>query len=643
MRFWTDSQIVLQYLRNRTRRFKPFVANPVAEILEETRVADWYHVGTEENPADYNTRGLPAASLQFNHMWYQGPGFLKSTDLGHPNATKIPLPELSSDDPEVKGKGETGVTVLNTVSDTRKNEEAKANLSSTQDVQKWNVTKLIDISHFSTWKALVFRTAWIRRVICSFASRLPRYSWVTKVQEKNLTVEEYEAAEMLWINHAQQEEFAEELNKLRQGEQLSAKSPIIQLTPFYDENLQCIRVGGRLQRADIPESAKFQILLPADHVVAHLLASDVHFRMSHCGEEQFISELRQKYWPLKVRKLVKNIIKGCLFCYRRRIKPAHPRMADLPTCRLLAHLGPFTCTGVDYFGPLKVKVRRNTLKRWGCLFTCLSTRGVHIELADSLETDDFILCLRNFIGRRGHPVEMFSDNGTNFRGANTELKECLEKLDKSKIMGHLTPRGISWQFNPPLAPHWGGAWERLVQSIKTALVAPLGNMLVTESVLRTALVEVEALLNNRPLTHSSSDINDYSALTPNHFLLGHTDGKLAPGQFEPQEINSRRRWRQCQVVTERVYNRWLKEYLPLLTTRGKWREDEQDRPVSIGDLVLVVDENLPRGHWELSRVVDVFPGDDGRVRSVKIKNSRNTFTRPVSTIAILEENKYCDV
>ena len=158
-------------------------------------------------------------------------------------------------------------------------------------------------------------------------------------------------------------------------------------------------------------------------------------------------------------------------------------MADLHKCRLSVLTGPFHFTGVDYFGPIMVKVRRNTLKRWGCLFTCLGTRAVHLELADSLETDDFILVLRNFIGRRGHSAEIHSDNGTNFVEANHELRDCLAKLKQDTVKNYLAPRGIKWHFNPPLAPHFGGAWERLVRSVKTALKATVKDVCVSESVL----------------------------------------------------------------------------------------------------------------------------------------------------------------
>ena len=162
---------------------------------------------------------------------------------------------------------------------------------------------------------------------------------------------------------------------------------------------------------------------------------------------------------------------------------------------------------------------------------------MHLELADSLETDDFILVLRSFIARRGQLVHMYSDNGTNFQGANNELSECLKNFNKVKVCDFLTPKGIQWHFNPPQSPHFGGAWERLVRSTKRALQATIQNQCVPESVLRTALIEVEALLNSRPLTHNNCDPADFTALTPYHFLIGRISENYPPDLCDSLETD----------------------------------------------------------------------------------------------------------
>ncbi|XP_064619472.1 uncharacterized protein LOC135482921 [Lineus longissimus] len=625
-KFWTDSAIVLRYVKNTTKRFKPFVANRVAEILSETSPSEWGYVPTDTNPADYCTRGMKAADLKPVHGWYQGPDFLRK-DEAMPDDGDISLPEIPPDDKEVKKGGEMPMPVFNT----------RAANGAGPDFEIPDTTALLTPSDFETWHDLVSRTAWINRAVHNLLVSIPQYAELEKINTGHLTVKEYRDAAMLWVRKAQQEQFPDELERLREGQTITSKSSVVQLSPYFDTEQRCLRIEGRLRKAKIPEEAKHQIILPGDHIVSRLTAADIHSMRLHCGIEHLIAELRQKYWPTKVRNMARRVIAGCLLCHRQRVKPSMLRMANLPTCRLAAIAGPFAHTGVDYFGPMKVKVRRAQLKRWGCLFTCKSTRAVHLELADSLETDDFLLCLRRFIGRRGNLTCLYSDNGSNFRGSDTELQESLQELDQAKIQNHLTPRRIEWRFNSPVAPHWGSAWERLVKSVKAALNVKLRTMLVSDSVLRTALCEVEAVLNSRPLTHNSAYPSDLTALTPNHFLLGRASSCLAPGTFQDREIDSRRRWRQCQVVTDSVHKRWLQEYLPKLTVRGKWRKDNHCA-IAEGDLVLIVDEELPRGHWQLARVVETFPGDEWRTRAVRIKTSRNTLVRPVSKIALFEEN-----
>ena len=165
----------------------------------------------------------------------------------------------------------------------------------------------------------------------------------------------------------------------------------------------------------------------------------------------------------------------CLYCKRRRAKPTVPLMASLPKERLALCEPPFTHTGLDYFGPISVKRGRVTEKRWGCIFTCLTTRVVHLELAGDLTTDSFIMALRRFRGRRGNPKSIRSDNGSNFVGAERELAEALRLLNQEQIVSKLAQEGITWYFNPPSAPHMGGIFESMVKQVKRAMKTVINN------------------------------------------------------------------------------------------------------------------------------------------------------------------------
>eukprot|EP00794_Sanderia_malayensis_P013308 gene13308-14681_t len=183
----------------------------------------------------------------------------------------------------------------------------------------------------------------------------------------------------------------------------------------------------------------------------------------------------------------------------------------------------------------------------------------------------------------------------------------------------------------------GGVWERLVRSAKTTMKSILKDRTVDDFTLMTVFSKAESILNSRPLTAVSDDINDFEALTPNHFLIGRAFSNLAPGRFTDKDINNRKRWRQVQILTEHIWMRFRREYLPHLTERSKWTST--GRKIKEGDLVLLADSNAARGRWPLARVIRTFPGDEGTVRVVEVKTPTGIYTRPVAKLCVLEEEK----
>ena len=343
------------------------------------------------------------------------------------------------------------------------------------------------------------------------------------------------------------------------------------------------------------------------------IITDYHVRLAHAGSEHVLASLRQRFWIVKAKSAIRHIIHSCLTCKKKTVKPAIPVMSALPSVRLGLRSPVFTNTGVDYFGPMTVRRGRSTEKHWDCLFTFLTTRAVHLELAGSLNTDAFLLALRRFVARRGSPKCLVSDNGTNFLGAAKELQECICSWNQEHISQHLAQKEIQWKFNPPSAPHFGGVWERLIRSTKTILRTILGTQCVGSDTLNTLLTEVEAILNSRPLTPASEDSDDLEAITPNHFLLGRASPSLPPGVFFDSDLCSRKRWRQAQIMADHFWRRFVREYLPRITSRPKW--NQETRPLQENDLVLVIEDNTPRGHWPLGRVVQPLPGRDQHTRA----------------------------
>ena len=408
------------------------------------------------------------------------------------------------------------------------------------------------------------------------------------------------------------------------------------LHPQLDDS-GILGVGGRLENAQVNYEIKHPIIMPYRHRVTELIILQHHQRVGHLGQEYVLSSLRQLYWIIKGRSAVRRVIRDCFLCKKLGAIKGEQLMANLPKERVIPGDPPFTHVGVDYFGPLYVRQGRSSVKRYGCLFSCLVIRAVHIEIVHSLDTDAFINALRRLINLRGKPETIYSDNGTNLRAGEREIRESLATWNQSSIHEFLRQKNITWKFNPPTASHMGGVWERMIRSVRKILRALLGEQLISDESLRTMMTEVQSILNSRPLTPVSSDPKDLEPITPNHLLLLRSNANFPPGIFSKEDMYTRRRWRQVQYLSNVFWKRWLKEYLPTLQERKKWLKPR--RCLSVGDLVLIVDENVHRGRWPLARVIEVFQGKDGFVRSAKVRTSLATFVRPVTKLCFLESDK----
>ena len=405
-------------------------------------------------------------------------------------------------------------------------------------------------------------------------------------------------------------------------------------SPILFEGL--LRVGGRLEYATINFSAKHPAILPCQHHLTNLLIRYHHVKCGHSATSFTWTLIRQKYWILKGGAAVPRELNQCVICRKRSVPRGQQQMADLPRSRLVSNEPPFLHVGIDYFGPILVKRAWSQLKRYGCVISCLTTRAVHIEVAHDMTTDCFINAFRRFIARRGQPKEVFSDNGTNFKGAESVLRKKLSRLNQSNMDEYFKQTGIKWNFNPPAASHMGGAWERMIRSIKRILDILLKSQVVTDDVLHTLLLEVESILNSRPLCPITLDPHGNEPLTPNHLLLMRQSCNDPPGVFESRDCYGRRRWRQVQYLADSFWKRWRREYLPTIALRQKWPDKE--RNFQIGDLVLVVDDGVPRGKWRMGQVIFTFPDPNGFVRQVEVKIGASVLQRPIVKLCLICES-----
>lgn len=308
-------------------------------------------------------------------------------------------------------------------------------------------------------------------------------------------------------------------------------------------------------------------------------------------------------------------------------------MAPLPSARLTPYVRPFTFIGIDYCGPFLVQVGRANVKRWVVLITCLTVRAIHLEVAFSLSTESCKLAIRRFIARRGSPQEIYSDQGTNFVGASRELSVQINGVN-DQLSQSFTNAVTQWYMNPPAAPHMGGVWERMVRSVKAALYSMSTTKKPNDETFCTVLAEAESIVNSRPLTYLPLDAEEEEAMTPNHFIMLSSSGVTQPVVQPTDERTAlKSNWTHIRLLLDQFWARWIREYLPTIADRSKWIDDAT--PMKVGDLVVVVDENV-RNSWTRGRVARVYTGKDGRIRKADVRTDSGILQRPVAKIAVLD-------
>ena len=610
LRFWVDSTIVLGYIRNDTKRFRTYVANRSKKIRNLTEKETWGHVTTDLNPADDASRGLSVLDQERVHRWFHGPAWLRS-----PGAIA-----LHTDDGEIPdGDPEVIVQV--------KSNAVQAGLSSHLILDSLG-------ERVSSWVRMIRLVA----ALISFTQFLRDKEAVCK---QRLVVDVVAAEERL-LKMIQVKHFPAEVAALKADKSVVKSSSISRLKPFLDSR-GVLRASGRLQRMDALHTAKQPVILPGKEIVVTRFIEWCHSEVQHMGRTTTLGEIRIRgYWVVGANDQVRRMIYNCVRCRVLRGMPVQQMMADLPVSRS-GDAPPFTYCGVDLFGPFTVKERRSEVKRYGVIFTCFGCRAVHLESTVALDTDSFILALRRFVGRRGPVRSIRSDNGTNFVGADNEMKRAMKEMDHQRIRGYLLSEfcdweWVDWEFNPAMASHMGGVWERQIRTVRSVLSSLLiehAARLNDES-LRTLLVEVEAIVNSRPLSTETLSDNTVEPLCPSGLLTMKTKVILPPpGVFQQTDVYCRRRWRAVQYLANEFWTRWRKEYLLALQERQKWGTVRPN--LDVGDVVLLVDDEVKRNKWPMGRILEVFPSDDGLVRkvSVKVSGSDTPLSRPVVKVVLL--------
>ncbi|CAK1597420.1 unnamed protein product [Parnassius mnemosyne] len=601
---WSDSSVVLAWLRSSPHEWKTFVSNRITEIISNIPYCRWRHVPSADNPADAASRGMLPANFLHHSIWFRGPHFLKKDEATWPvfKAT------------QTQEEKRNIAIVSNPCTSSSTNDDVEI------------------ISRYSSLGKLVRVTALLFRF----------YKKCKKVQtplSKHISVTEFNFTLNRLIFLVQQSVFRDDIYNLSKGKLPS--NQLRRLNPFIDSN-NFVRVGGRIHKSLLPYESKHQLILPKKHPLSILIINYTHVSHLHAGAQSTQYILLQKYWILSGRDVIRQCIHRCVRCFRACPVRQQPSMGPLPASRLRPER-PFLKTAVDFAGPFYVRANKvrnaKIVKCYVCVFLCMCVKAIHLEIVSELTTEGFLAALRRFTSRRGLCKDIYSDCGKNFIGCDRYLKDLYAFLRNDTVQGALQNKtleeGITWHFQPPYASHFGGLFEAGVKSFKHHFHRVVGPRILTYDEMHTLLCQIEAVLNSRPLCILSSDAQDPLPLTPSHFLIGEPLTAIPDVSLVDENPGRLFRWRLIQQSVQHFWKKWSLEYLHEIQQRGKWFTHNRGHPVREGMIVVVCDDNLPPLQWRLARVHHLHPGSDGITRVVTLQIGKTYLKRPVNKICPL--------
>ncbi|XP_029055179.2 uncharacterized protein LOC114882455 [Osmia bicornis bicornis] len=599
---WSDSTITLNWISSCSRRWTTFVSNRVGEIQRLTDVADWRHVLTGENPADLISRGVEPSALMSSSLWWHGPDYLLEGEALWPN-----------------------FDFAKSADDLRDQRRVVLVAASPREL---------------TFHEPIHRFSHIDKVarIAAYCMRFIRCLKL-KVRGDSTFLGPGEVSNGLHTlcGDVQRSTFPDEIRQLTGAQGIDPRSRLLALSPFLDDD-GLLRVGGRLKKS---YTTRHPILLPKRHRLTDLIIRHEHVRNLHAGVQATIAAVRQRFWPLSVRSTTRRIVRDCVACFKANPSISEATMGELPAKRVEPSR-PFAHCGVDYAGPIYIREgrRRNArhVKAYIAVFVCFAVKAVHLELIGDLTSEAFLGAFKRFIARRGKVVTIHSDNGTTFVGANRLLNELYEFYNseplRAKLRDFFRDSNVEWGFIPPNAPHFGGLWESAVKSAKHHMYRVIGNAHLTFEEMQTLLCEIEAILNSRPLTPLSEDPNDFSYLTPGHFLVGEALNSFPQPDLGDVQENRLSRWQRIEQLRQHFWQRWTRKYLTNLQERHKWKIPKGDQ-LKTGQLVLIKQPGLAPLQWLMGRVQQIHPRADGIARTATVRTTGGELVRSLARLAIL--------
>lgn len=611
-----DSQTILGAIQRESYGYQTFFANRIGEIQSSTNVQDWWWVPGPMNIADIITRGAGPKDLDNDSEWQSGPKFISQPVNEWPIRSAKDVAAAAREN-LTKIQKKAFVAALTRAQ--LKKQEPVENQSSTRMEPSRppggiTVQKLIDVKRFSNLTRPIKTVALVWRAAKKFlrVKTMDKLKWEAVSSVGIITLQERRDA------------FRDLCLAVQEGVTFS-NTTMDRRVVYRDMATGLLVCGGRVQA--FQEDLKAVPLVPFDAWISTLLAREAHDE-GHDGVAGTLLRMGKRAWVLRGRRVAQRVVNRCVSCKKARVKTCQQVMGKLPEERTRP-CAPFEFTAIDLFGPYQVKddvKRRASMKVWGVVFSCMASRAIHTELANTLSTESFLLAYQRFTALRGHPRKVWSDPGTNFIGAKPVLKDLygfLESQDKGTLEEYAVKNGTQfvWKFHPADSPHRNGAAEAAVRITKRALQSLGKGSDLTFSEFLTALQLAANLANERPIdARVQSREGCIQYVTPNTLLLGRAtqtgDSKTFDFASYPYK-----RLREITTQVNYFWRSWSQLAGPNLFVRNKWHTAE--RNVAVGDIVWLCDQNALRGQFKLGRVISVNSDPRGIVRDVNVRVSPN--------------------
>ncbi|XP_065212895.1 uncharacterized protein LOC135840339 isoform X2 [Planococcus citri] len=603
---WTDATTVLQWLHS-MEILPPFVQNRITEI-RKSAIDQIRYVPTEDNPADYASRGKTPSALKQLEKWWNGPSWVV-----FPKSWPSPPENVLTFEPKLEQR--------------RQGEFITTLVVSEQIVKDPTLEELEKKFELGTWSAKV---------------KLFKYVVRSALYKENPNFEEPPANEMFklcekfLILSLQQKYFKTEYELLKRNKVASKN-----LDLFLDDD-NIIRCRSRLTLCNLPKETIKPILLPREDSATAGYIREIHQKNGHVGANHVLAKLRERFWVIKGRSLVKSVLKRCVTC-RRWTGGSYelPPIPPLPEIRVTT-VAPFLFVGTDYIGPFFVKNNLGqTISVQILVFVCLVTRAVHLELVPDLTGYNCYLALLRFTTTRRVPHVIISDNASTFQFVQPIVGNNIVQLKDYRVKAFATSNNINWHFIPAYAPWFGGAYERLNGLIKSSLKKSYGLQLLHYEEFRTAIAVASDIVNSRPLTYVSDE--PIQILTPNHFLkLGPTNINTDLGEpiSKPPVSDTgaqlKQNWRYVSQVLDAYWESFKHDYLVSLLekhrrTHPRKRGTSRFTP-SVGDIVLIEEPHAPRADWTIGTITKL----DRRQALAYVRNNNKIIMRSIRQLYPLE-------